>query len=68
MTMKFEKMIAHPSVNNGEPIPLYTMDGFINTVEGWQMLVDVQKGKVSKEDYKKAKAKYYENMRKDMKL
>ena len=68
MIMKFEKMIAHPNVNNGEPIPLYTMDGYINTVEGWNMYRDVLKGTVSIEDYRKAKAKHYENMRKDMKL
>lgn len=28
----------HPDVNGGKPIPLYEMGGFINTLEGWNML------------------------------
>ena len=49
----------HTIPGTSQTLPLYEMDGWINSAEGWNMLAAVQRGEVSQADYEAAKAEFY---------
>ncbi len=61
-TLKMIGEYANPRVNNGKPMPLYEMGGFINTAAGWNLLATG-----NRETYQTARA-MWEEMSEEEKL